>query len=152
MCRWKHADGLVVDLMPQSEEVLGFSNRWYGEAMASATLVVLPSGAWINAVSPAMSVATKVEAWRGRGNNDVMSSLDVHDIVVLLNGRPELVDEITALPAPVRSQVQAAIGELLRDPYFDYVVAGAVASYGAAAGDRALLVRQRADRIALSDL
>ena len=122
MCRWTHPDGLIVDLMPQSAEVLGFSNRWYREAMASATRVALPSGAHINAVSPAMTVATKVEAWRGRGNNDVIRSLDVHDIVVLLNGRPELLGEVAELPETVRADVQAGVAELLLDPYFDYVI------------------------------
>jgi hypothetical protein len=65
ICRWRHADGLVVDLIPPFQEALGFSNRCNGDAMASATRVRLPSGARMSAVSPAMSVATEVEAWRG---------------------------------------------------------------------------------------
>lgn len=151
ICRWKHKDGLVVDLMPQSADVLGFANRWYAEAMTSATPTTLPSGTEIRAVSPAMTVATKIEAWHGRGNNDVMRSLDVHDIVVLLNGRPELPAEIGELPETVRAEVQAAIGTLLHDPYFDYVIADAVASYGQASGARQTLVRERAQQLVADD-
>src|SRR5690606_37530166 len=30
ICRWHHAHtGLVIDVMPRSEDVLGFSNPWY---------------------------------------------------------------------------------------------------------------------------
>lgn len=36
ICRWRHRDsGLAIDVMPTSEDVLGFSNRWY-EAGISA--------------------------------------------------------------------------------------------------------------------
>lgn len=148
ICRWKHGDGLVVDLMPQSREVLGFSNRWYAEAMASAIARKLPSGAVIRAVSPALTIATKLEAWRGRGNNDVVRSLDVHDIVVLLNGRPELTHEIAESRDDVRSDVVVGIADLLADPYFDYVIEDAVKSYGAAAPDRTTYVRERAEQLA----
>jgi hypothetical protein len=34
-CRWRYQD-LVIDVMPTDERVLGFSNRWYAPAIASA--------------------------------------------------------------------------------------------------------------------
>ena len=40
------------------------------------------------AVAPPIVIATKLAAWRGRGAGDVLRSLDVHDIVVLVDGRP----------------------------------------------------------------
>ncbi len=43
ICRWK-AGAIAVDLMPTDERILGFSNRWYAEAAASALRVALPSG------------------------------------------------------------------------------------------------------------
>jgi hypothetical protein len=36
--------GIEVDLMPTDERVLGFSNRWYPLAIATAQQVTLPSG------------------------------------------------------------------------------------------------------------
>ncbi|HEX2082473.1 MAG TPA: hypothetical protein VHF86_03190, partial [Xanthomonadaceae bacterium] len=42
ICRWKHqASGVVFDLMPVDDAVLGFSNPWYGEAIATARLLWL---------------------------------------------------------------------------------------------------------------
>jgi hypothetical protein len=35
LCRWL-IDGLTVDVMPDHENVLGFSNRWYPSAFATA--------------------------------------------------------------------------------------------------------------------
>jgi len=35
LCRWKHG-AVILDVMPLDEKILGFSNRWYTEAMAAA--------------------------------------------------------------------------------------------------------------------
>ena len=39
-CRW-FAKDLIVDLMPVDPEILGFSNKWYGPAVAHATLLMI---------------------------------------------------------------------------------------------------------------
>ncbi len=97
ICRWRHREsGLVIDVMPTSEQVLGFSNRWYPLAIETAVERELRSGVRIRAVAPSIVVGTKLAAWRGRGNDDVLTSLDVHDVVVLIDGRPELGDELAA--------------------------------------------------------
>lgn len=62
--------------------------------------------------------------------------------------RAELAGEIAQLPEPIRADVQAAIGALLEDPYFDYVIVDVVDSYGQAAGARQALVRERAQQLA----
>ena len=42
ICRWKHASsGVVFDLMSTDPAILGFSNRWYPEAVKTATHVRL---------------------------------------------------------------------------------------------------------------
>ena len=43
ICRW-HVQDVEVDLMPTDERILGFSNRWYPAAVASASSIALPSG------------------------------------------------------------------------------------------------------------
>lgn len=126
ICRWRHRTGLVLDLMPTDEEILGFSNRWYPAALASAIERGLPSGAVIRAVAPAFLVATKIEAFRDRGHGDYLASADFEDIVRLVDGREELVDEVDALPADVREFVVASLADLRGDPLFEYGVAGAL--------------------------
>lgn len=70
ICRWKAGspgDELVVDLMPGDASILGFENRWQRPALDHAETLLLPSGQRIRAISPPYLLATKLEAWSGRG-------------------------------------------------------------------------------------
>lgn len=68
ICRWQHQQsGLALDAMPSEASILGFENRWQAAALPHAIDHVLPSGATIRAISPPYLVATKLEAFRGRG-------------------------------------------------------------------------------------
>lgn len=45
ICRWQHrSSGVRFGLMPVDASILGFSNRWYGEAVATAQLHLLDNG------------------------------------------------------------------------------------------------------------
>lgn len=79
MCRWRR-DGVVVDVMPVDERILGFSNRWYPTALATARTLDL-AGQRVRVVTPPLFVATKLEAFRGRGRGDCLGSHDLEDIV-----------------------------------------------------------------------
>lgn len=37
VCRMRTTDDLILDVMPLDEAILGFSNRWYSDALLSAT-------------------------------------------------------------------------------------------------------------------
>jgi predicted nucleotidyltransferase len=144
ICRWRHREsGLAIDVMPSAEDVLGFSSRWYQLAVESAIERTLSSGARIRAVSPPIMIATKLAAWRGRGHGDVLASLDVHDIVVLVDGRPELIDELVTQGEDLRLYVAEELAALRNDPYFEYVVQSAVTGYGEVASTRAEVVLER---------
>ncbi len=68
ICRWLHSDsGLILDAMPADASILGFANRWQGAALPHAVARTLPSGAVIRALSPPHLLATKLEAFKGRG-------------------------------------------------------------------------------------
>lgn len=148
ICRWRSADPeLVLDVMPTAPDILGFSNPWYEEAISTAKTVTLGSGAEIRAAIPAALVATKLCAWEGRGKGDLLRSLDIHDVLTLVDGRRELVSEIEAAPADLRAYVRGEFVKLQAEREFDYVVDGATASYGPVGGDRANLVRERIDQL-----
>lgn len=68
---------LKVDFMPDASSILGFTNRWYSSAIESATEVPLKSGVLIRVVEPVHFIATKLEAYLGRGNGDLLVSHDV---------------------------------------------------------------------------
>lgn len=133
ICRWRSADPqLVLDVMPTDPDILGFSNLWYEEAISSAVSVALGSGAEIRAAAPAALVATKLCAWKGRGGDDLLRSLDIHDVLALVDGRPELIEEVASAPPDLRRYVRDELSELHAHDYFDYAVEGATAAYGPA--------------------
>jgi hypothetical protein len=151
VCRWRSREPpLVLDVMPSDPAILGFSNPWYDDAIATAANVALGSGAAIRAATPAPLVATKLCAWKGRGHGDLLRSLDVHDVLTLIDGRPELRTEVHTARAELRTYVQAEIAQLLGEPYIDYAVDSAVAGYGGLANERAAVLRGRLETLVAS--
>ena len=117
ICRWRHRDsGLILDAMPARATILGFENRWQAEALPHAVERELPSGAKIRAISPPYLLATKIEAFNGRGRGDFLGSRDFEDIVVLLDGRGEIVAEVESAPTEVRRFIGAESRRLLEAP------------------------------------
>lgn len=148
ICRWKSTDPeLVLDVMPTAADILGFSNPWYEVAISTAKAVALDSGVEIRAALPVVLVATKLCAWKGRGKGDLLGSLDIHDVLVLVDGRRELASEIETAPPDLRAYVRDELIELRAERDFDYVVEGAMAPYGPLGADRASLVRERIDQL-----
>jgi hypothetical protein len=117
LCRWRHG-ALVLDVMPTVPEILGFSNRWYPLAVETATRVELPDAGVIRLISAPAFVATKVEAFDGRGQGDHLMSHDLEDVVVLVDGRATLPDELAAAPTHLRNWVARRLGDLLADRRF----------------------------------
>ncbi|MGC1165784.1 MAG: hypothetical protein WA862_06725 [Solirubrobacterales bacterium] len=144
LCRWRSAEPrLVLDVMPTDPGILGFSNPWYEEAISTAATLAIDSGAEIRAATPPLLVATKLCAWKGRGRGDLLASLDIHDVLTLIDGRPDLIDEVRSASSALRTYVQDELAELYGEPYFDYAVDGATAAYGPLGAERASLVRAR---------
>jgi len=139
ICRWVHKDsGVLFDLMPVQPEVLGFSNCWYPYAVETAEPVELSPGVTIRLVSAVAFVATKLEAFAGRGGGDFLSSHDIEDVLNIVDGREELTAEVAAAPAELRQAVAAAFQRLLTNPDFANVLPGLIAE-----PERADLVAQR---------
>jgi hypothetical protein len=90
ICRWHHRrSGLMLDAMPIDARILGFANSWQGAAASHAVEVTLPSGAVIRCAPAPYLLATKLEAFDGRGGGNLHASKDFQDIASLLDGRPK---------------------------------------------------------------
>jgi hypothetical protein len=122
LCRWRH-EGLIVDVMPTDATVLGFSNRWYPDAIATATIIDV-AGHRVRIVTPALFIATKLEAFRGRGGGDVFASHDLEDIIAVVDGRPEIVSDVAAASSSVRDYIAAEIRALLDNRDFIEAIPG----------------------------
>lgn len=139
VCRWLHpASGTLFDLMPVASDVLGFSNRWYPYAVESARRVDLGDGVVIQVASAVAFVATKLEAFGGRGGGDVLGSHDLEDILAIVDGRETLAEELSLAPKEVREAIAAEIGALLRHPDFLNALPGLISE-----PERATIVTSR---------
>ncbi|HMU87401.1 MAG TPA: nucleotidyl transferase AbiEii/AbiGii toxin family protein [Agitococcus sp.] len=121
ICRWR-LGSMIVDVMPTDQEILGFSNIWYPEAVEFAKSYQLPSNRIIRVVSPTYFLATKIEAFAGRGNNDFLASQDIEDILSLIDGCSSLIADLHAANKKVKSAIAAAIQTFLNESDFEYQV------------------------------
>jgi len=117
ICRWRIGK-LQVDVMPTEKEIFGFSNQWALSAVRNASDVTLPSGRSIQLISPPHLLSTKLEAFFDRGNGDYAASHDIEDIVNLVDGRVELVDEVRRSETELREYLADEIEGLLVEDRF----------------------------------
>ena len=117
LCRWCIND-LILDLMPAQSEILGFSNRWYPLALETAQLQGLPSGRSIRVVTAPVFLATKLQAFHGRGKGDYLFSHDLEDLMAVVDGRASLLEECRLSPPELRNDLAAQFRDLLNTPAF----------------------------------
>jgi predicted nucleotidyltransferase len=116
-CRWVCGESKL-DVMPLEESLLGFSNRWYRQAMETATKTELPSGRTIWVITSPYFVATKLDAFYGRGKGDFLSSHDLEDVITVMDGRPSLREEIGTAAPEVREYIGNQCAGLLANSRF----------------------------------
>lgn len=106
--------------MPLDEKILGFSNSWYRAAMETAEEREIDEGLRIHVVTAPYFCATKLEAFRGRGRGDYIAGHDLEDLMTVVDGRPELSEELRLATKDVRSYVAAEVRQLLETrPFID---------------------------------
>lgn len=132
--------------MPVKEDVLGFSNRWYEAAMRSATPVALREGLSIRLITAPCFVATKLDAFRERGKGDYFASHDLEDVLSVVDGRPELVEEFRQADRELRNYVASVFANLLADEGFLNAFPGLLIEGSPA--DRSPIVMERLRTIA----
>jgi predicted nucleotidyltransferase len=109
--RW-YWNRLQLDLVPLDEKVLGFANRWYRGGYEAATTTRLPDGLALRHLNAPHFLATKFEAFKDRGRNDVYFSHDLEDILTVVEGRAAVVQELAAAQADVRQHVRDSVHAL----------------------------------------
>lgn len=117
LCRWR-IDDIKVDVMPTETDILGFSNQWYRAATETATTEEITEGLSIRLVTAPLFLATKIEAFKGRGLNDFMASHDMEDVIAVLDGRPEVIDEIKASPYELQEFLAKTFRSFLKNDEF----------------------------------
>ncbi|MXN49460.1 hypothetical protein GR138_30190 [Shinella kummerowiae] len=110
---------LKVDFMPDDPDILGFGNRWYENGIETAQHYQLSEDLAIRILTPPLFLATKLEAYAGRGNGDLIMSRDAEDILLVVDGREELLDEVLAADSDVRNYIAEKFRALLDQDGFD---------------------------------
>jgi len=116
ICRWRHGE-IVLDVMPTDERILGFSNRWYAESLGNAQQVTIEDVTF-KLIRPPYFLGTKLEAFYGRGTGDYMASPDMEDIVTLLDGRSEIVEEVKGSSRKIKTSLMNEFKRLLDNHEF----------------------------------
>ncbi len=119
-------EGMQLDLVPLDEKVLGFANVWYRTGFANAILSEPEPGSRLKHLSAPYFLATRFEAYKDRGRNDVYASHDLEDIIAVVDGRAELYDELTQASADVKAYVVSNIHALMEHPEITNAMSGIV--------------------------
>lgn len=128
ICRWYHGE-LVLDLLPTDEAILGYSNRWYRDSMSRSWAYAIEGVGSIRVALATDFLAMKLEAFHDRGKDlqgkrDYLGSKDMEDIVTLIDGRPELGDEVRCAASEIRAYIGAEVRSLLADVAFEEALSG----------------------------
>ena len=115
---------MQLDLVPLDEKVLGFANPWYRAGYEASVSIALEDGLNLKHLSAPYFLATKFEAFKDRGGNDVFLSHDLEDIMTVVEGRLNLVAEVEAAADLVRQHIARSVVGLLGLPAFANALPG----------------------------
>lgn len=111
ICRYM-VQGIIVDIMPTNSDVLGFSNRWYEEGFENAISIMLDDDE-VKIFSFPYFIATKLEAFKNRGNNDFRFSSDFEDIVYVLENNSNAENQLSNLPEQLKEYFSKTFQDLI---------------------------------------
>lgn len=120
ICRYK-IQGMIVDIMPTEASVIGFSNQWYPEGFKNAISINM-GDCIIKIFSLPYFLASKIEAFKGRGRGNYILSSDFEDIVYVLENNNEVVSLIRQASPRVLEYLKQSILEFQNDSDFEEAV------------------------------
>lgn len=144
--RWRY-DDLILDIMPTDEKILGFSNRWYAAAIQHYITQKITDDLFIKTVTAPYFLATKLEAFKGRGNEDYLGSHDLEDILTVIDGRAEIISEINSAEITLKQYLAETFNTLLQNSQFITALPGHL-NYGSITTDRVKIILDRIKEIA----
>ena len=93
ICSYKFQN-IAIDIMPADDSSIGVSNIWYKPGFKYSQQIALEDGTVISILPAPYFLATKLEAFKDRGQNDFYGSHDFEDIIYLIDNRTIIVAEI----------------------------------------------------------
>jgi len=105
ICRFKYGEELIVDAMPSDESILRFSNSWYEEGIRHKEKVKVGDKE-IHIFPLEYFIASKFEAFNGRGKSEPRLSWDLEDIIFILDGIKDF------HPQPTSDRLKSFLSEM----------------------------------------
>ncbi|WP_345954013.1 hypothetical protein [Mucilaginibacter sp. PAMB04168] len=135
ICRYT-IQGVIVDIMPTDPSIIGFSNRWYAEGFESAVRYVLDEQTTVRIFSLPYFVASKWEAFKGRGKKDYRTSKDFEDLVYVFENADDFEEQIQVSPEHVISYLRNEFVDLIdQDDFEEGLYAHLSGGYGGVNAD-----------------
>jgi predicted nucleotidyltransferase len=116
ICRYK-TSGVVVDIMPIDGEAIGFTNKWYRDGFNAAIDHAIDAFHRIKILTAPYFLATKLEAFKGRGQGDGRTSQDFEDIVFVLENRQTIWEELNNCDRKLEAYLIEEFTALLKHAY-----------------------------------
>jgi predicted nucleotidyltransferase len=123
-------DGLIVDVMPTDADILGFSNRWFKDGVKNAVEFKLDNGEVIRIFTAPYFIASKMKAFKDRGNGDLYGSHDFEDIIFVLDNNDAIEEELQQADAEVKEYLKNEFNALLKNTHIEEIVIGHVERTG----------------------
>lgn len=108
--------GIIVDIMPTDDPTIGFHNKWYPEGFNNAINHKIDEKYSVQILNAPYFIATKLEAFKGRGNNDGRTSQDFEDIIFVLENRESIWNEMNNANNNLKNYLQEEFVNLLNEP------------------------------------
>lgn len=125
ICRWVY-NGIKVDFMPSSPDIVGFGNRWYSYGCEQKEQRILDEHLRIYVFPVCIFLASKLEAVEGRGKSDLRLSHDFEDIVYIFDNCETLPQAFLSSSEDLRSFLKTKFDELQLMSIFKEAVACAL--------------------------
>lgn len=146
ICRFE-IDGVKLDIMPTNPDILGFSNIWYESAFKGANEYPLSDKCKIRLITAPYFLATKFEAFLGRGENDFHGSHDLEDIITLLDGRDSILEEINVSDTSLKEYLRENFSKIVKDLDFINALPGHLSPYGSGTDARVEMVLSKIKKL-----
>lgn len=111
MCRFTY-ENILVDVMSTQEVGWAPANPWFKDGFEHLEEILLNEQISIRIMPLAYFLASKFEAFHGRGK-DPRTSHDFEDIIFVMDNRTDLVEQIVKAPKKVRNYLKAELEQLI---------------------------------------
>ncbi len=145
LCRWIF-DNIKVDILSIKDKFSGMNMKWLKETV-DEPLEINMNGTVFKVASPSCFIAMKLEAFKDRGRGDYWGSRDIEDVITVVDGRPDIVEEVKKADSKVIEFIGATVLELLQSNEFVASISGHLMPDPASQG-RKNIVLERLNRIA----